>query len=76
MLNGSLGLVGVVGAELVENRRTHLMPCELDNFPIILRCDFLRVGIRSLEVKVGGLEQHGTVMEDRGQDVGLDVIRV
>ena len=41
MLNGSLGLVGVVGAELVENRRTHLMPCELDNFPINLCCDFL-----------------------------------
>jgi hypothetical protein len=76
MLNGSLGLIGVVGAELVENRRTHLMPCELDNFPTNLRCDFLRVGIHSLKVKVRGLERHGTVLEDGGQDVGLDVIGV
>jgi hypothetical protein len=76
MFNDSLGLVGVVGAELVENSRTYLMPYKLDNFPINLCCNFLRVGICSLEVKVGGLEQHGTVLEDGGQDVGLDVIGV
>ena len=55
MLNGSLGLIRVVGAELVENRRTHLIPCKRDNFAIDLRCNFLRVGIHSLEVKIGGL---------------------
>ena len=76
MLNGSLGLIQVVGAELVENRHTHLMSCKLDNFAINLRCNFLRVGICSLEVKIGGLEQRGAVLEDGGQDVGLDIIRV
>jgi hypothetical protein len=76
MLNGSLGLIRVVGAELIENRGTHLMPCELDDFAINLRCNFLRVGICSLKVKIQGLEGHGAVLEDGGQDVGLDVIRV
>ena len=74
MLNCSLGLVGVVEVELVENGRTHLMPCELNIFPINICCNFLRVGIHSLEVKIGGLEQHGTILEDGVQDVGLDVI--
>ena len=47
------------------------MPCKLGDFAINLRCNFLRIGIHSLEVKIGGLEQHGVVLEDRVQDVGL-----
>jgi hypothetical protein len=75
MVKRGMRLSGIARANLREDGGADLVPRQLQDLLLNIKRDVRRIGIRNLQIKVGCLEEHWTILEARVQYRSLNLRR-
>jgi hypothetical protein len=74
MVKSSVQLLGITGAELVEEVIQDRWGGQLDTFQADLSFDGRRIRLRTREIKIGAKQVDGTILEGDAKDVAREFL--